>query len=173
MTHTTKTKKEQTKTSKEETSNKDKIKHLKNEIKMLNEEIKKKDDQLMRSLADYQNLIKRNEKEIQLTKNDIKKTYLSELIDIKELIKKSLDDENPKDGLNLIIKNLDKFFEDENIKHIECIGKQFDHNLHHAVSTIEKNDCDDNIILEEIKKGYIFNEKVLRPSQVIVSKKNQ
>jgi molecular chaperone GrpE len=173
MTHTTKTKKEQTKTSKDEISDKNKIKHLKNEIKLLNEEIKKKDDQLMRSLADYQNLIKRNEKEIQLTKNEIKKTYLSELIDIKELIIKALDDENPKDGLNLIIKNLDKFFEDENIKHIECIGKQFDHNLHHAVSTIEKNDCDDNIIIEEIKKGYIVNEKVLRPSQVIVSKKNQ
>ena len=51
------------------------------------------------------------------------------------------------------------------------MGKRFDHNLHHAITTIEKDDCEDDIIIEEVKKGYMINEKILRPSHVIVSKK--
>ena len=66
--------------------------------------------------------------------------------------------------------NVESFFEKEQIRYIECIGKKFDHNLHHAVTAINKEDCEDNIIVEEVKKGYMFNEKLLRPSQVIVVK---
>ena len=62
------------------------------------------------------------------------------------------------------------FMEKEKIKPIECIGKKFDHNLHHAITTVENKDCEDDTIIEEIKKGYIINEKLLRPSQVIVAK---
>jgi molecular chaperone GrpE len=51
------------------------------------------------------------------------------------------------------------------------VGKKFDHNFHHALTTLEKNDCDDNTILEEVKKGYMMNDKLLRPSHVVVSKK--
>ena len=45
--------------------------------------------------------------------------------------------------------------------------------MHHAVTTIEKNDCEDNIILEEVKKGYMIKDKVFRPSQVIVVKNKE
>ena len=61
--------------------------------------------------------------------------------------------------------------EKEKIKPIDCLGQKFDHNMHNAITTIEKNDCDENTILEEVKKGYIINNKLLRPSDVIVSKK--
>ena len=40
------------------------------------------------------------------------------------------------------------------------MGKSFDHTMHHAITTIEKNDCEDNTIVEEVKKGYIIKEKV-------------
>jgi len=53
------------------------------------------------------------------------------------------------------------------------VGKKFDHNFHHAVTTIDKDDCEENTIVEEIKKGYMINEKLLRPSQVIVVKKEE
>ena len=102
---------------------------------------------------------------------ETKKKYLEELLDIYDLLKKAFDDKNPKNGLKLIINNIEKFLEKEHIKQIKCIGEKFNHNIHHAITTLEKNDCEDNTIIEEIKKGYMLNDKILRPSHVIVAKK--
>jgi molecular chaperone GrpE len=144
---------------------------LKKENKRLKLEIKEKDNKLLHSYADLQNYQKRMEKELLLKEEEIKKKYISELLDLNELLKKAIEDKNPKDGLKLMINNIEKFFEKEQIKSINCIGEKFDHNLHHAVTTIEKVDCEDNIIIEEVKKGYKINDKLLRPSKVIVAKK--
>jgi molecular chaperone GrpE len=145
--------------------------NLKKELYNLRKDIKEKDQQLLRSIADFQNYQKRMEKLLLLKEEETKKKYIAELIDINELLKKALEDNNPKEGLKLMINNIENFFEKENIKYIDCVGKKFDHNFHHALTTLEKNDCDDNTILEEVKKGYMMNDKLLRPSHVVVSKK--
>ena len=147
--------------------------NLKNEILKLKQELKENKNQLLRSMADFQNYQKRIEKELKLKEYEIKQKYVSELIDLNELLKKAYNDNNPKEGLKLMIENIQKFFEKEQIKCIDCIGKKFDHNLHHAITTLEKDDCEDEIIVEEIKKGYIMDDKLLRPSQVIVAKKKE
>jgi len=149
------------------------IEQLKTEIQLLQQELKEKNDKLLRSYADFQNLQKRIEKEINDKEIAIKSKYLSELIDIDELLQKALLDKNPKDGLQLIRKQLHTFFENENIRYIECIGKAFDHAQHHAVSTLERDDCTDNEVIDEIKRGYLINDRVIRPSQVIVARKKE
>jgi len=63
--------------------------------------------------------------------------------------------------------------EKEQIKAIDCVGKSFDHNLHHAISTVEKDNCKNETIVEEIKKGYLIGNKLLRAAQVIVAKKKK
>jgi len=145
--------------------------NLTKEINKLKQELKEKTDKLLRTYADFQNIQKRMEKELEIKEEQTKKKYILELLDLNELLKKAYEDSNPKVGLNLILSNIDTFFEKEKIKTIDCVGKKFDHNLHHAVTTIEKDDCDDATIIEEVKKGYTINEKLLRPSHVIVSKK--
>jgi len=144
---------------------------LEKKINYLEKKLREKEDKLLRSYADIQNYQKRMEKELQSRENEAKKRYLSELIDINELLKKAYEDNDPKEGLKLILNNLENFFEKEKIKCIDCVGKTFDHNLHHAISTIEKDDCEDETIVEEVKKGYLIEDKLLRPSQVIVAKK--
>ncbi|KYK21818.1 hypothetical protein AYK24_08720 [Thermoplasmatales archaeon SG8-52-4] len=146
---------------------------LKKEIKKLKLELKEKDDKLLRSYADFQNLIKRTERELKIIEEEVKKKYILELLDLNELLKKAYDDENPKEGLKLMINNINNFFDKEQIKTINCIGEKFNHNFHHAITTIEKNDCEDQTIVEEVKKGYMINDKLLRPSHVIVSKKKE
>jgi molecular chaperone GrpE len=155
---------------KKKDSNLKKIDSLQKEIDALKATLKEKEDKLLRSIADFQNYQKRIEKELICCREDAKKKYLQELIDLNELLKKAYEDNNPKQGLKLLLNNIENFFEKEQIKYIDCKGKKFDHNIHHAVSTIEKNDCESNIIIEEIKKGYMINDKLLRPSHVIVSK---
>jgi len=146
---------------------------LKKENKKLKEEIKEKEEKLLRSYADFQNYQKRMEKELTVREEETKKKYLYELLDLNELLKKAYEDNNPKDGLKLMINNIEKLFEKEQIKCIDCVGKKFDHNLHHALSTVNKDECEDNTVIEEVKKGYTINEKLLRPSQVIVVKKEK
>jgi molecular chaperone GrpE len=147
--------------------------NFKKEIRKLKQELKEKEEKLLRSYADLQNYQKRMEKELGLKEEETKRKYLSELIDLLEILKKAYEDKNPKEGLKLMINNIENFFEKEQIKYIECVGKKFDHNLHHAVTTINRDDCEDDIIVEEIKKGYMFNERLLRPSQVIVVKNDK
>ena len=73
--------------------------------------------------------------------------------------------------MKLIIYDLEKLFEKE--KTLDCVGKSFDHNLHHAVSTVEKDDCKNGTIVEEVTKGYLMGDKLLRTARVIVSKKGE
>jgi molecular chaperone GrpE len=150
-------------------------------IGKLKKKIKKKDiqlkklkqdnEKLLRNIADLQNLHNRNQKNNKIENLKLKKKYLIQIIDILELIKKAYNDKNSKTGIKLIINDIEKFLNNENIKYIECIGKSFDHRIHHAITTIEKKDCEDEIIIDEFKKGYYINDEILRPSQVIVSKK--
>ncbi len=150
-----------------------KIKKLKKEIKELKSVILEKNDKLLRTRADLENFQKRMEKELISKEEEIKSKYLTEIVDLVELLKKAYEDKNPKQGLKLILNNLDKLFEKEDIKYIDCMGKSFNHELHHAITSLEKNDCESDTIIEEVKKGYMIGDKLLRPSQVIVAKKKE
>ena len=142
-------------------------------LKKTEKELKEKNDKLLRTCADLQNYQKRMEKELISREEEIKRKYLTELIDLNEILKKAYEDKNPKQGLKLILNNLEKFFEKEHIRYIDCMGKSFDHGLHHAVTTVEKNGCENDTIVEEVKKGYMIGDSLLRPSQVIVTKKKE
>jgi molecular chaperone GrpE len=148
-----------------------KIKKLEEIIEQLNAEVQEKNDKYLRTLADYQNYQKRMEKELLLREEDIKKRYLCELLDFHELLKKALEDTDSKEGLKRLIVNFEKFFEKEHVTYIDCKGKPFDHTCHHAVSLVETDECNDETVLDEVKKGYRIGDKLLRPSQVIVGKK--
>ena len=161
------------KTSKEKkttTSSEHTIKKLQKQITTLTNHLAEKNDKLLRTLADLQNQQKRFEKELKHTHDETKKKYLLELLDLQELLNKAYHDDNPKEGLKLLLANINMFLEKENIQQIDCKGKPFDHSLHHAVTVIQDNSCEDNIIIDEIKKGYKQGDILLRPSHVVVAK---
>ncbi len=147
------------------------LKKIEEENTQLHKELIDKNEKYLRTLADFQNYQKRMEKELQAQKEDIKKKYLLELLDLTELLKKAYEDSEPKSGLKLLLENLDKFLEKEGITYIDCKGKPFNYQLHNAVSTIEQSEYVDGTILDETKKGYLIGEKLLRPAHVIVAKK--
>jgi len=150
-----------------------KIKEFEDELQKLKTEVAEKTDKYLRTLADYQNYQKRMEKDLLACEEEQKKKYLLELLDFQELLKKASEDPDPKNGLNLLLCNLDKFLKKEGVIAIECKGKPFNHMVHFAISTIEPQNCEEGIIVDEIKKGYMIGEKLLRPSQVIVAKKKE
>jgi len=129
-----------------------------------------------RALADYENLKKRTDLDIvNKVTTEVNKIMLNFLTVYEDLIraKKMLsDDQKNIEGLDGIIKNMDSIFHEYNIKEIDAVGQTFNPNLHEAVSIVEDENLDEDTIKEEITKGYISDNNVIKPSKVIVSKKS-
>ncbi len=148
-----------------------KIHSLEQEIKTLKDELAERQDKLLRTYADYQNAQKRMEKELAAHELDTRRRYLIEIIDFYELLKKASDDPHPQEGLTHLLAAIDHFLDREGVRYLDCKGKPFDYKLQNALSTLEQEECPDGTVLEEVKKGYLLGDTLLRPAQVIVSKK--
>jgi len=127
-----------------------------------------------RALADYENLNKRSSLDINnKVTNETNKIMLNFLTVYEDLMRASstlTDSQKNVEGLDIIIKNMTSIFEEYNIKPIDTSGKMFDPNLHEAISIVEDENLEDGMIKEEVGKGYISGNVVIKPSKVIVSK---
>ena len=74
-------------------------------------------------------------------------------------------------GVEITLKEFLRVIDKFGLSPIDASGKMFDPSLHHAMTQVERDDIDENMVVEEFRKGYMFSEKVLRPSLVAVSKK--
>jgi molecular chaperone GrpE len=133
------------------------------------------EDKLQRALADYQNLERRNsievsQKILQKT-NQLMLSFIGIYEDFIRAKTSLVNDSTNIEGLAVVIKNMETFLSENNIKPIEAIGEIFDPKFHEAVSTIEDNSLDEGTITQEVAKGYISFQEVIKPSKVIVSKK--
>ena len=133
------------------------------------------EDKLQRALADYQNLERRNSVEISqkiLQKtNQLMLSFIGIYEDFVRAKTSLVNDSTNIEGLDVVIKNMENFLSENNIKPIEAIGEIFDPKFHEAVSTVEDNSLDEGTITQEVAKGYISFQEVIKPSKVIVSKK--
>ncbi|KAG2472379.1 MAG: hypothetical protein NPMRD2_430001 [Nitrosopumilales archaeon] len=87
--------------------------------------------------------------------------------------KKSMVEENVNvAGLESVLKNVDSLLSEYGVTPINALGEIFDPNLHEAVSIVEDPTLDDGTITKEIRKGYISQNRVIRPTIVEISKKS-
>ncbi|MGD2106140.1 MAG: nucleotide exchange factor GrpE [Nitrosopumilaceae archaeon] len=144
----------------------------------LNEEKQKSQDlenKLKHAIADYQNLSKKTQSDIENGINNNISQIMLEFLNIYDDFKRakeafSKNDENTK-GLDSIIKNMDSLLAKYNVAPIDALGEIFDPNLHEAISIVNDPKLDDNTVVKEIRKGYISQNRVIRPSLVEISKK--
>ena len=144
------------------------------------------EDKVVRVLAEMENQRRRFEKEKEEAFEYGGFTFAKEalnLIDNLERSKQILQsDDTLKDSealkkmlehLKIINQDLLSIFAKNNIKPIECLNKKLDPNLHQAMMEIEDNQKDPGTIIQEIQKGFTIKDRLLRPSLVGVSKKNE
>ena len=149
------------------------------------EKIIELEDKLTRTFAEMENQRRRFEKEKEDAFDYGGFTFAKEalnLIDNLDRSKQSLEnDENLKntdalskmlDYFNIITKDLLSVFEKNNIKPIESINKKLDPNLHQAMMEIEDDQKEPGTIIQEIQKGFLMKDRLLRPALVGVSKKS-
>ncbi len=165
-------------------SNKD-VKEVVNE-KTIEEKLADTEEKLLRSLAEIENQRRRFEKEIkdafEFGSFNFAKESLAILDNLHraklaikndESLKTNKDLDKFLDNIMIIEKDLVSIFEKNRIKKIETEGKKFDPNFHQAMTEINDDTTEPGTILQEIQAGYMFGERLLRPSLVGVAKKNE
>ena len=141
---------------------------------------------MLRSMAETENQRRRFEKERQEAFDfggfNFAKESLSLLDNIDRAINSFKNDENLKknnnldkiiDGIEIVKKDLESIFKKNGIEVIECLNKKFDPNYHQAMLEIENNTKESGVVIQEIQKGYMMKNRLLRPSLVGVTKKSE
>lgn len=130
---------------------------------------------LQRLKAEFDNFRKRTVKEKEEAAKYASERIVLSLLPILDNFERALestksnkDFESFSQGVEMILRQLQKVLENEGLKSFDVIGSEFDPNLHEALIR-EESDQDENIILEELQKGYCLKDKVIRPSRVKVS----
>ena len=152
---------------------------LKKKVEAFEVEKNELNDRFLRKVAEFDNYKKRTETEYsQLIKN-ASADLITDLLPVLDDLERSLASVEDKDkadnfehfheGVELIYKNLSKVLEKRGVKPIESVGQKFDPEKHDALMQMESDQPSDTIIDEHLK-GYEMHDRVLRHSQVLVSK---
>ena len=150
----------------------------------IEEKLKNSEEKLLRSLADSENQRRRFEKEIkdafEFGGFNFAKEMLTSLDNLQrakkaiqedEVLKKSKEFEKFLNNIEIIEKDLISTFEKNKIIKINCLNETFDPNFHQAMLEIEDDKVEPGTIVQEIQTGFMFGERLLRPSFVGISKK--
>jgi molecular chaperone GrpE len=148
---------------------------LKNKLEKEQQRSQDLENKLKYALADFQNLTKKTQSEIDNGINSKISKFMSEFLNIYDDFKRAKEafakNEGNIEGLDSIVKNMESLLEKNQVSAIEALGEIFDPNLHEAISVINDNKLDEGTITKEIRKGYISQNRVIRPTLVEISKK--
>jgi molecular chaperone GrpE len=132
-------------------------------------------EKLKHTLADYQNLERKTksdiDKGVNLKTDKFLLSFLSIYDDFIRAKKILYDEKIDISGLESIVKNMNSLLLEYGVTPINAIGEIFNPNFHEAVSVVEDPSLDDGTITKEIRKGYISQNRVIRPTIVEISKK--
>jgi molecular chaperone GrpE len=152
---------------------------LKQELENLKKEYDSVYDRLLRKQAEFENYRKRVDREkseyTQFASSELMKELLNALDSFDLALRNASGDGSGREktfrGFELIYKQIQDTLARFGLKPIEAKGKMFDPNYHQAVSTQASSDVTENIVIEEMRKGYTLNGRLLRPAMVTVSVK--
>ena len=180
-------KKKEEKAAPENKEPKSELKEKKEDIKKeenLEDKLKRVEEKLLRTMAEMENQRRRFEKERQEAFEfggfNFARESLSLLDNIDRATASFKNDENLKnnkdldkiiEGIEVVKKDLISIFKKNGIELIECMNKKFDPNFHQAMLELEDNTKESGTVVQEIQKGYMMKDRLLRPSLVGVTKK--
>lgn len=138
--------------------------------------IEELNDRLIRNMAEFDNFRKRSEKEKQSMFDMGARSIAEKLLPVVDNFERGLktvpEDKEAKlffDGMDMIYKQLLKNLEEAGVKAIDCVGKEFNPDFHNAVMHVEDESLGENTVVEELQKGYMYKDSVLRYSMVKVA----
>lgn len=155
-----------------------KIGELKSELTKKEEELRKLHDKYLRICAEFENYKKRNMKEQMEFAKYANEKLLKELLPVIDNLERAIshsketkDFQGLIEGVELTYKQFLDSLSHFGVKVMNSLSEPFDPSKHQAIGQIESDKYDENIVAEELQKGYLLEDRILRPALVNVSKK--
>lgn len=131
-------------------------------------------DAWLRAKAETENVRRRAQDDIAKASKFAADKFAQAMLPVKDSLEAALATENAtletlKQGVELTLKQLSAAFQSANVTEVSPVGEKFDPNKHQAISAIEA-DGEPNTVINVLQKGYLLNERVIRPALVVVSK---
>jgi molecular chaperone GrpE len=144
------------------------------EIDRLQDEVRIERDRNLRTLADFANYRRRMEMDGKKIADEGKRAVILPLLDIVDDLEKALrwtgkNDNSVAEGLRMIHQKFLALLEAHGVVQVDSIGQVFDHALHEAVAMEKREGCRPGTIVDELRRGYSWNDELLRPAQVRVA----
>ena len=154
------------------------LESVKNELRKAKESSESSLNKVRYLMADFDNYRKQMEKQLASKAESIKAELLLKFLNIRDDYLRALSVARQSkseqvvviEGLEGILKNIDSLLASEGVREIEAVGTPFDPNVHDAIAYSARDDLAENTVTAEIRKGYMLNDRVLRPSLVEISK---
>ena len=147
-------------------------------VKKLEAELQEWKNSYTRKLAEFQNFTKRKENEVAEMRKYASEGIVVKLLDNVDNLERAVDASKESqnfdsliEGVNMILNNLKNLLTEEGVEEIEAAGKEYDPYEHKAMITENKEELDDNVVVQVFQKGYKMKGKVVRPAMVTVNKK--
>ena len=154
----------------------DPVKSLEKDLLDAKNELTEQKDKFVRLQAETDNFRKRLSREKEEFSQYANERLFKELLPIFDNFERALGDpsndiKSLKEGLEMILKQFSSFLEKERVEPIEAIGEKFDPMIHEVLTSEESSEHEENTIISQFVKGYMIKNRVIRPSQVVISKK--
>ncbi len=153
------------------------IAQMKADLKDRVAEVEALNDRLLRLHAEFENYKKRMARERSEFMKFANEALILEFLPVLDNLERAIaiaksgtDAHGVAQGLDIILRLFQTTLEKAGVKAIEAVGNEFDPNLHQAVAQVESADGRDNVVVEEVQRGYLLEGRLLRPSLVKVSK---
>jgi molecular chaperone GrpE len=148
--------------------------NLPGEIEKLRDDLRNERERNLRTLADFKNYRRRIERDGNKVAEEAQRKIILPLLDIVDDMEKALEwasgEEQPVvKGVQIIHKKLLALLETNGILPFKSAGTPFNHELHEAVAMTEHEDCEPGTVVDELRRGYLWNNSLLRPAQVRVA----
>ncbi len=151
------------------------IVELKEKVDNLENEVADYKDRLVRKMAEFENYKRRTENDQINLLTYAAESFIVKILPVYDDLERSLQHidndkiEAVKEGLKMIFNKFGKVLDEQGIKKIEAKGKPFDHNFHEALMQQKVEGVEPHTVLEEVEPGYMYKDKVIRHTKVIVS----
>ncbi|MGC9518718.1 MAG: nucleotide exchange factor GrpE [Desulfuromonadaceae bacterium] len=150
------------------------------ELQACRDELAQMKDQFLRARADMENYRRRMQREKEEMAKFANEGILKEILPVVDNLDRAISHAREHedkgsgllDGVEMTQRQLHKVLEKYNVCPIDALDQPFDSACHEAMGQMERDDCPPNTVVEEMQKGYMLNERLLRPSMVMVSKKS-
>jgi len=156
----------------------DPMKDLEAQLETKEQQAKENYDRLLRVSAEFENYKKRTSRELEEFRKFANQSLIKEMLSVVDNLELAMNstnghktiDQGLLQGLDMTHKEILKVFEKFNVKPIEAKGQIFDPTFHEAVMQEETDEVDENTVINELQKGYLIHDRLLRPAMVVVAK---